>query len=181
MGLALLALAGLFGWSAWQHRSAHPPPVATGLRPDYLMHDFEIISLNEEGNESMALRAPLMERNATNQTMNITTPLFLLPDADGNAWQLRAKTGWVNADGDELRLRGDVVGDSPQGIDTPTRLQTTHLNVFPRRNLAVTDAKVTLTQPGVILTGVGFEVDTQTRRYVLKSQVQSRYVPKSAR
>jgi lipopolysaccharide export system protein LptC len=121
-----------------------------------------------------------MERNATDKTMTITTPLFLLPDDNGNYWHLRANTGWLSAKGDELRLHDNVVGDSPEGIGTPTRLETTQLNVFPRQNLARTDAKVTVTQPGSILTGVGFETNTKTRQYIFKSQVHSTYVPKSA-
>ena len=41
--------------------------------------------------------------------MSLTTPLFLVPDdAEGHYWEVRSRTGWVSAEGDEVRLRGDV-------------------------------------------------------------------------
>lgn len=181
LGLMLAVAAVLFGWSAWRHRDTGPAPAANGLRPDYVMRDFELIGLDKTGQEALTLRAPLLERNTTDRTMSIATPLFLLPDAEGNYWQLRAKTGWVDANGQELRLKDEVVGTSPEGIGAPTRLETTHLNVFPDRNLVKTDAKVTITQPGSILNGVGFEGNTRTRQFSFRSQVHSRYVPTSAR
>ena len=77
------------------------------LRPsasDYLMRDFEMISLDDQGQESMTLRAPEMQRSPKDETFRITTPLFLLPDTDGNHWEMRSKTAWVSAKGDEIRL-----------------------------------------------------------------------------
>ena len=181
LGLALLLAAMLFGWSAWKHHSGSAVVETPRLRPDYVMRDFEMVSLDDQGREALTLKAPLMERSPTDQTYTITTPLFLLPDPEGQPWELRAQSGWVSAKGEELRLRGGVVGNSPAGAPTPTEFKTTHLNVFPNRNLARTDATITITQPGSILVGTGFEVDTKTKNYSLKSQVHSRHVPKSAR
>ena len=181
LGLVLTVIAVLAGWSLLRQRDGgDPTAVDSGQRPDYVMHDFELIGLDEQGKENVTLRAPLLERSAADQTMAITAPLFLLPDSNGRPWQLRAKSGWIDAKGDELRLKDDVVGTSPEGA-TPTRLETTHLNVFPDRNLARTDAKVTITRPGSILSGVGFETNTKTQHYVFESQVKSRYAPHPAR
>ena len=180
LGLILAVVAALAAWSLRNRDKDSPAVVDSGQRPDYVMHDFELISLDDQGKENVTLRAPLLERNATDQTMVVTAPLFLLPDSQGRPWQLRAKSGWISAKGDELRLKDDVVGNSPEGT-APTRLETTHLNVFPDRNLVRTDAKVTVTRPGSILNGVGFEGNTKTKRFSFKSQVHSRYVPQSAR
>lgn len=181
LGLVLLLLAIFSGWSAWKHHAEDKAAAAPRLRPDYVMRDFEMVSLDDQGREAMTLKAPLMQRSPTDQTYAITTPLFLLPDPQGQPWELRAQSGWVSAKGEELRLRGGVVGNSPAGATTPTEFKTTHLNAFPGRNRIATDAAVTITRPGSILTGTGFEADTKTKRYSFKSQVRSRYVPKSAR
>ena len=181
LGLALLAAAVVSGWSAWKHHKDNAAAEAPRLRPDYVMRDFEMISLDDQGQEAVTLKAPLMQRNPSDQTWAISMPLFLLPDPKGQPWELRAQSGWVSAKGEELRLKDNVVGTSPTGAATPTEFKTTHLNVFPRQNLARTDAAVTITQPGSILSGTGFETNTKTKRYALKSQVHSRYVPKSAR
>ena len=181
LGLALLLAALATGWSAWKHRATRATVEAPQLRPDYVMRDFEVISLDDQGRESMTLKAPLMQRSPVDQTWSIATPLFLLPDPDGKPWALRAQTGWLSAKGEELRLTGGVVGTSPADAPRPTELRTPRLNVFPKRNLARTDARVTITQPGSILSGTSFEANTKTKRYVFKSQVRSRYVPQSAR
>lgn len=181
LGLMLLVAAMLSGWSAWKQRDAAEPEAAISDRADYLMRDFEIISLDDKGQESMTLRAPEMQRNPNDQTFTIATPLFLLPDSEGQHWEMRSKTAWVSAKGDEMRLSGDVKGTSPKQAPIPTTFDTQRLNVFPRKNLASTDAAVTITRPGSILSGVGFETNTKTRQYTFKSQVKTRYEPNSAR
>jgi len=181
LGLLLLAAALLSGWSAWKQRDVPEPAAVSTARSDYLMRDFEMISLDDGGKESVTLRAPEMQRDAGDQTFRIETPLFLLPGSDGAHWEMRSVEAWVSPKGDEIRLQGDVVGTSPESASIPTRLTTERLNVFPRRNLASTPEKVTITRPGSILSGVGFETNTQTQQYTFKSQVESRYEPSATR
>ncbi len=181
LGLVLLVAAVLSGWSAWKQRDIAEPEAMTSDRPDYLMRDFEVISLDAQGQESITLRAPQMQRDPKDQTFTIARPLFLLPDDEGHHWQMRSKSAWVSAKADEIRLTGDVRGTSPPQAGVPSTLETQRLNIFPRKNLASTDDPVTITQPGSILTGVGFQTNTKTKQYQVKSQSKLRYVPKSAR
>ncbi|MCW4453495.1 LPS export ABC transporter periplasmic protein LptC [Flavobacterium sp. MXW15] len=182
LGIALLLAAIVSGWSAWQQRDAITVAATDEGSSDYVLRDFEIIALDEQGKESTTLRAPTMERSRSDETMTIDQPLFLLPDRDGRHWQLRARTGWVSAKGEEMRLRGDVSGDSPRDGDIPvTTFRTQSLDVFPERNLARTDDKVTMTRPGIMQTGVGFEADLKSSQYRLLSQVKTRYEPNAAR
>ncbi len=179
IGCGLALAACIFGWSAWNHRAPESLAVAApGDRPDYVMHDFELVALGADGTEAVTLRGPLLQRSALDHSSTITAPLFLIPDDKGNHWQMRAKTGWVSEKGDELRLHDDVVGTSPDGIGTPTTFTTTWLNVYPKQDLAMTDAQATITQPGSILIGTGFSANTKTRNFSFKSQVHSRYAPK---
>jgi lipopolysaccharide export system protein LptC len=181
VGLVLLVAAVLSGWSAWKHRQV-PARAGVGAdRSDYVMNDFELTALDEDGKESVTLRAPEMHRSPADQSFSITTPLFLMPDAEGKYWQMRSKTGWLSAKGEELRLTGDVRGTSPDDAVQPTVFETQRLNVFPSDHLAITDDNVRITQPGSILTGRGFETNLETKQYTIKSQVKSRYEPRSAR
>lgn len=181
LGLVLLVAAVVSGWSAWKNRDVPPPSRVAADRSDYVMRDFEMIALNSQGQEALAVQAPLMARNPTDETYAITTPLFLLPEEEGRSWQLRAKTGWLSAKGDELRLRDDVHGVSPAGAATRTEFRTGQLDVFPNRDLASSNDVVTITQPGSRLTGRGFETNLKTKAYEFKSQVKSIYEPRSAR
>lgn len=174
--LLLLLGALVSGWAVWKHR--RPPPVVgtASDRPDYVLHDFELISLDSEGKESFTLRAPRLERRPDDATMSLTTPVFKVPDGSGKYWDIRAKQGWVSADQKEIRMIGEVKANSPADDLRPITMNTGRLNVFPRQNRAATDDVVTIVQPGSILRGRGFAVSTATKRYVFRSEVQSRYV-----
>ena len=182
LGGLLLVGALISGWSAWNQRSKPSRNPSDEASVDYIARDFEIVSLDKQGKEAMTLRAPQMERSRADQTMSIVTPLFLLPDANGQHWEMRSKTGWVSANGDELRLRDDVAGDSPKVPSIPpTTFRTQSLDVFPQTNSARTADPVTMTRPGMMQTGVGFQVDLKSRQYKLLSQVKARYEPNAAR
>lgn len=176
MTLALLAGAAISGWILWSQRQQHATDGPPSGRPDYVLHDFELVVLNELGHESFTLRAPLLERDPADETIEIATPLFLIPprESEGtDAWQVRSADAWISAGGEELRLRGDVRAVSRDGAE----ITTDHLTILPEADRALTDAVVTVTRPGSILSGRGFEIALDTTRYTLKSEVDARYVP----
>ncbi|MBX3714160.1 MAG: LPS export ABC transporter periplasmic protein LptC [Lysobacter sp.] len=173
--LSLGALAA--GWAVWQQQRPPPQVETTDTRPDYVLQDFELTALDGEGKESFTLRAPQLERRPDDDTMSLVTPLFLIPDAEGQHWEIRSKQGWVSADQEEIRLSGEVKANSPSATVRPVTMNTESLKVFPRRNHAETDDVVTIVQPGSILSGRGFAVSTATKRYVFRSEVNTRYVP----
>lgn len=177
LALVLLVAAGVTGWSAWRQRAERPAVVAPSARPDYVLHDFELVALDKQGKEAFSLQAPKLERNPDDKTLTIATPLFLVPDKEGQRWQLRSNTGWVAADNSEVRLRGKVVADSPEG-GTPTRMKTEQLNLFPDRNVATSKSKVVVTSPGSTMQGTGMKADLAGKRVQLLSKVSSSYDPK---
>lgn len=177
--LTLLLLAGaiISGWSAWVRRGAADTGSGSAGRSDYVLHDFELVALDgATGKESFTLRAPRMARDPGDHTMEMQTPLFLLPDSGQHYWQVRAKTGWVSANGNELRLRGDVRVDSPPEA-RKVAMRTQRLNVFPKRNVATSPGAVTITQPGSILRGRGLVTNLASKHYEIKSQVRIHHVP----
>ena len=179
LGVGLLLAALLSSWAALRNRSHAPAAGGADAGVDYVLHDFQIVALDDQGLESTTLRAPLLERQRGDQTISIATPLFEMPDKDGRHWTLRAETGWLSAKGDVMKLRGNVAGDSPvaPGV-VPTTFRTDHLDVFPKENRARTDARVTMTRPGMEQSGVGFEVDSNNNTYHFLSQSKGRYTPK---
>lgn len=179
--LTLLAGAMLSAWSVWTGRSGTPADTASVTRSDYVLHDFELVALDANGQESFTLRAPRLVREPGKQSMMLDTPLFLLPDSEQpdlnkQYWQIRAQSGWVSADGNELRLRDDVRVNSPPQA-RKVAMNTEQLNVYPDKKLATSAVAVTITQPGSILRGRGLETNLASKHYLLKSQVRTHYVP----
>lgn len=178
VGLAacLMVAAAVSGWSVWTY-SAHTLDSTATQRPDYVLRDFEIVSLDKDGKEVFTLRGPELQRDLGAKSMSMQTPLFLVPDTNGTYWEVRAKHGFVPEDGKQLLLRGDVVATSPPQVPPPTRIETSELNLFPRDNRATSSVAVTVTRPGLTMRGRGLEADFNRQQIALLSDVHSRYVP----
>lgn len=176
--VALLAGALLSGWALWLQRDRDDSSRPVGKRPDYVLHDFEVVVLDQQGQEAFTLTAPRLERDPEVRTMDIATPLFQIPPKPGSgasAWEVRSRTGWVSAKGEEVRLRGDVRAESANADGKPVKIATEELNIFPDARRATTVAQVTVTQPGLILNGRGLEADLGAKRITLKNDVKARY------
>lgn len=176
--LLLLVGAVLSTWALWSQRDRDTRSSAASNRPDYTLHDFELTVLDEQGQEAFTLKAPRMDRDPRAKTLDIATPLFVIPPKAGSKatpWEVRSQTGWVSEKGDEVRLRGNVKALSNNADGKPVSIATDHLNVFPDDKRATSTAKVTVTQPGFILNGQGLEADLDAKRIILQSDVKARY------
>jgi lipopolysaccharide export system protein LptC len=180
--LLLLLGALLSGWAVWNQHKKEAQPTALVGRSDYMLEQFELIALNKQGKESFTLRAPRLVRDPSVKTMDIAAPVFVIPpgeESDGGTWEVRARNGWVSADGDELRLRDDVTGTSTGRSGGPTTMKTEELNVYPEAQRAVAPGQVVISQPGSILSGRGLQLNLASKQYSFKSEVRHRYVPKT--
>ncbi|AOH36289.1 MAG: LPS export ABC transporter periplasmic protein LptC [Gammaproteobacteria bacterium] len=175
--LVLLVAALVTAWSAWRQRATPLVESDGPARSDYVLHDFELTALGDEGTESFTLRAPLLEQHPQDRTIRIDTPLFLLPDGDGDYWEVRSRTALVTADHDELHLREDVRAEGTNNAGQPVTMQTERLDIYPDTRVAQSDERVTIEQPGSTIQGRGMEVDLASKRYEFHSEVKSRYVP----
>ena len=170
-------LSGIAVWRAQERLKSEAPDAAA---PDYVLHDFSIVALNATGQRAFTLKAPLLERNPNDHSMTLQTPTFTFPDKQNRLWEATSKTAWVSDKAEEVRLRGDVLMRSPTG-QSQAELRSDKMNVFPQQNRAVSDELVTVTQPGVILRGRGFEAFMDQDRVNLKSEVRAQYDPNVSR
>ena len=174
--LALLLGAVLTGWMVFHHHANKVASAGITGRSDFVLRDFELISLDKTGKESFTLRAPMLQQTPGARTMELATPLFLLPDTQGHYWQVRSATGWVSENRDELRLRGHVVTLNPPEDPRRITMNTEQLNVYPNTRKATSAAVVTVTEPGLTMRGRGLDADLVAKRFTLLSQATARYV-----
>ncbi|WP_133500290.1 LPS export ABC transporter periplasmic protein LptC [Cognatilysobacter terrigena] len=170
LGIVLTAAAIAIGASLWR-QNAMDLPLEAG-RSDYTLHDFELVSLDAQGNESFTLRAPKLTRDPDVRTLSVTTPVFIIPPRAGSAdtpWTVDSKTAWVSAKGDEIRLRGDVHALSTKSGGQPVRMDTQELDVFPNANRATSKVAVSVKQPGLILNGHGMDAKLDDRVVQLRN------------
>ncbi|WP_408952881.1 LPS export ABC transporter periplasmic protein LptC [Lysobacter sp. Hz 25] len=179
--LILMAAAALSGWALWSQRDKNGGDGRAEARPDYVLNQFEAVVLNKEGKESFTLRAPKLTRDPNEKTLDVTTPLFLIPPkagGNGGPWEVRSQRGWVSAEGDEVRLRGQVKADSTNAAGKAINISTEELNVFPDTNKATSAVPVRLIQPGTIMTGSGLQADLETKNVTIPN-VKVRYEAKA--
>lgn len=176
LGLALAAAAIAIGTSLWRQTGSDVAPLEAG-RSDYTLHDFELVSLDADGRESFTLRAPRLTRDPGVRTLDIATPVFVIPpapDSTAAAWTVRSRNGWVSAAGDEIRLRGDVLATSKNNEGGPVRISTEQLHVFPKAKRATSPVAVQVQQPGLILNGHDMEARLDLQRVHMKD-IKARY------
>lgn len=174
--LLLLAAALASGWSVW--RMSHPVEAEVlHARPDYVLRNYEITSLDARGKEQFTLRGPLLERSPGDQTMRLATPEFLVPDAEGAYWEIHADAGIVPPGGGRLEVVGRVSAQSPASKPPATRIEAEQLTLDVDQHRATSTGKVTITRPGLTMVGMGLLADFDRRRMALLSQVHSRYAP----
>ncbi len=185
--LVLLAGAVVSGWSVWRQNAGHRVAGTSSGRSDYVLQDFEVVVLDQQGHESFTLQAPRLARSPGDRTMTLATPTFFVPVAPTAGavptreagWIVTSRNGWVSAAGDELRLTGAVLAKTADARSTPIEMATEQLNVFPHANRATSPTTVTVTQPGSILRGHGMEALLDSKRVRLTSNVKVRYVPQA--
>ncbi|WP_202839496.1 LPS export ABC transporter periplasmic protein LptC [Luteimonas saliphila] len=176
--LVLFAGALLSGWFAWRAHQPDAPETAAEARSDFILRDFEVVTLDSDGQESFSLRAPELRQTPGARTLELVTPLFLMPDEHGSRWEVRSRTGWVNEKSTLVKLHGDVVADSPMGASRPTVLRTEQLDIHPDDDRATSAAAVTITSPGTTMRGTGMEADLAGKRIQLLSNVSLTNDPK---
>lgn len=174
--IVLLLAAITSGVSVWR-QSGKSGGAMLSTRSDYVLHDYELVSLDSQGQESFTLRGPRLQRDPGAKSMSLATPQFLVPDRHGAYWDVRAQRGHVPEDGKELQLRGHVIALSPPQTPPPTRIETEELNLFPRENRATSAAAVTLVRPGLTMRGRGLRAEFDRQQVSLLSDVHARYVP----
>lgn len=177
--VVLTLVAAASGWLAWQLRErAEVPPLVGPPRSDYALHDFEMVALDDAGEEAFSVTGPRLVRHPFLQTLTLDEPRLRFPDRAGGEWRAAAGAGWVAADGDELHLTDDVRVDGPFAPPQPqTALRTQSLRLYPDTDTVASDAVVTLTQAGSILRARGLRGDLAARRYDLLHDVEATYDP----
>ena len=175
----LLVLAvGLGAYAVWQWQRNRVPPPEPAQRSDYVLRDFELSALGDDGQESFTVTAPYLERDPDGKSLTIQQPRFGFPGRDGR-WNARSDTAWVSPGAEEVRLLGGVnlVGP-PEASGLRTRFASPTLSVFPDTQLASTDERVNISQGETSFAGTGLRVDMQAKRFQLLNDVKGHYAPR---
>ena len=176
--VTLLAVAVSGGLAVWQMRPQAPPPKPSPARSDYILENFELTALDEDGKESFSVQAPRLERDPRGKSLTLTLPRFSFPDKESGRWLATSQSAWVAEKGVEVRLidKVEMIGP-PTPLGDRTRFNTEHLQIFPKQDLALSQDLVTVSRADSILRGTGLRADMKTHHIQLLANVKGRYAP----
>ena len=176
--ILIFLLAVLTSILVWNLRSGSKIKAEGPSRSDYVLHNFEMTTLDDKGKEAFKLNSPYLERDPNGKTLSILTPRFSFPDNNGGMWQANSGNAWVGPKAEEVRLQDKVEMIGPKTANgQQTRFNAATLTIYPKKNTAQSKDVVTITRADSILQGHGLQVDMQAKRFQLLADVKGRYAP----
>jgi lipopolysaccharide export system protein LptC len=180
LAIATLAfVAAATQWLVWLNERSGETDTFTGPpRSDYVLSDFELDVLNEDGVLAFTVVAPRLAKHPHLDTLAIDAPRFRMFDGRRNEWLARARDGWVRDDAKELRLTGAVEATRTASATAgAVAIASEQLTALLDENRITSDTAVTIQQAGSILRGTGLRADLDTDRFLLEQKVSARYEP----
>lgn len=175
--ILLVIVVAVLQWLLWLGRSEETADTFSGPpRSDYIAIDYTLTARDAGGDFNFRVTGPRAVRHPFLGSFDLDEPRMNFRDQDGHLWKGRARTGWINKEGTEVRLSGNVVLDREpaQGVD-PVTIESEHLVAHTRENLLESPDLVTVTEPGAKLRGVGMTAKLKERHIVLAADVVAHY------
>ena len=171
----VVALALAVGYWNIRPASFTPQTGQAPLQPDFFMDNPRIRQLNEQGQPVYDLVSEHAAHQVDSDVTELDEPrLQYYREGDQQPWDMRARYGEVSADGQLVELNEDVVIEQQLDGQAARRLSTAALTVYPKRDYAETDRKVTI-EAGGVTTATGMQAYFNDGRIELLSNVRGEH------
>lgn len=172
--LLLGVLVGMLIVAGWLHRNGETTAPDKAETPrGYYLSEARIIQTDPNGQIRYALDANHIEQDLASDRIQLTALTLAFRDEAAQAWQLRARSGWLDNHTQQAAFAGEVV--IQPGNDANTYLLTDSLNVDLATQTARTHAAVTLRMQAQQITAQGLFADIKSRKLKLESQVRGTF------
>jgi lipopolysaccharide export system protein LptC len=172
----MLALALLTFWLERTARIEQTHPSLRRHDPDYLVHDFKVVSYGTTGTAVSTLSARKMVHYPDDDSTELELPRVLQTKPGEAPMTLTADRGALSQDGEDTFLYDNVLlVRSALPKQPEMRMRTNFLHIVRSRSLVRTDREIAVTEEGRSLTGRGLEYDNGTRVLHLRERVRGRF------
>jgi LPS export ABC transporter protein LptC len=138
------------------------------------MNDFMITAMDEQGTPRYVIEGKYFEKRKNQDEARVDKPIIFLKQE--TPWKVVADTALVNDITNTLHLENNVVMEQ-QDTDPAITIRTRSLTINTKKQIAYTDAPVTIAQGNSELNSVGLRYDNTTSELNLKSRVHGYLVP----
>lgn len=174
----VLVLAVISLWLRGQVREAAPEGVEAKVPhiPDFTIENFEAVAMDVNGQPRQRLVAPRLLHYADDKTATVDQPHVTIYNAVTPPWQIDAERGWLSADGNTLRLSGEVIAERERdAVNEAIRIDTRDVDVDLPTDVAVTEAESLIVADSGVTESVGMRARFAENRLFLKERVRGRY------
>ena len=165
------ALVRQLGPSAAPSRAEHP--AAAG----YYLVAAELTGTGDDGQLRYRLRTRRAERDPDTSVLKLDQVEMHYAPENRIPWKLRADTGRMDARGDMLQLRGNVVAVTGQDDSRPATIRTDYLEIEPDSLVAETPQVVHIEYADGRITATGMRAYLREDRVQLLSNVHGTFAP----
>jgi lipopolysaccharide export system protein LptC len=179
--LLLASLAALTWWLDAQVQDDGPRRDGDARHdPDLFAQDVRGVELDAEGRPVQTLAASRARHYPDDGTIEFDDPRFLMSQPGRPAFRVQADRARVSGDRERAWFEGRVKASrdaeaGPDGEAGPIALETEYLEVIPKRERALTDRPVTITDPRGTIRATGLVLDHEARTAQLKSEVRGSF------
>lgn len=177
----LLLLALLAALTMWADVAVQPPaPKQDGSSrhdPDYILHNFNTLKTDPQGNPRYMLAAVEMKHYPDDDTTHLARPRFTQYAQSKPYTQIESQRGLVTSDGEQVYMM-----DKVKVVRAATRQKgemtvlTEYLHITPDTEIARTDRPVTILQaPKTVVHASGMEYDKKNGLLTLTKRVRVHY------
>lgn len=170
----LVLMGTLAAATFWLDRATRKDVTDNGAHlrhdPDFIAERFEVRRYDDDGRLQHTLVAEKMLHFPDDESTELVFPKLIYHREGGTV--ATARKAWMDKEGDNVRLEGDVriVHSGTNG--PPTAIATEVLHMVPDDEVAHTEAPVTLSHGKSIIRGTGLNADNKSHLMVLKGPVQ---------
>ena len=172
----MLSLALLTFWLERAARIEQGHPSLRRHDPDYLVHNFRIVSYGPSGTSESMLSARKMVHYPDDDSTELLTPRAVQTKPGEAPMTLTADRGALSQDGEDTFLYDNVLLVRSAIPRLPEmRMQTSFLHIVRARSLVRTDREIAIREEGRSLNGRGMEYDNGARMLQMRSNVRGRF------
>ncbi|MCF6225501.1 MAG: LPS export ABC transporter periplasmic protein LptC [Xanthomonadales bacterium] len=181
---AILLFAGFALFSRWlvNQQSDQTEATTSSQRSsiDYELENFVARSFDEKGFLVFQMNAPRMSKDTTSGVTRVSHPRILWPQRKTNKkTTLLADSGLISDDQNEIHLSGNVVVKSRSAVEgndsQPITLRTEELSFNQTDRLLTSNVLISITAPGLQISGIGMNANLDTEQINLQQQVKGQY------
>ncbi len=139
--------------------------------PDFIVDNFALRRFDVNGTLQYSAVAPKMVHFADDDSTVIQVPKFTFYRMP--MMYLGAQEAWMDKDGKEVRLTGDVRGVRAANGDTPEAIFTSAIiTIFPDDERARSNTRTTFIEEHSNVAGDSFEADNKQKTFALAGRVR---------